>query len=259
MNSGELDEILIKMKLVEMRDNNETLFNKKIFSVGFNGKEFKSLRKGVILSELSSEESILKESSFIGIDKAPFSAKADVFINGVGYSLKSFKKSPPALINHTPRPGFENICKRTNSDITELDSMVSVYNRLRSKNLIKEDIKINDPLCPFNNKEYFRPLLEYCLFEGTGSKDSSAKAEYILEFSNPLDTSTFNLLNKKEAVDDVWDSLIFSIRSKGMPSNWTPSCTNKNSESISKWVIPINGSYKGSLHIRQSATLKIPA
>ena len=36
----------------------------------------------------------------------PFS-KADIFINGVGYSLKYSSAMPPALINHTRRTGWE--------------------------------------------------------------------------------------------------------------------------------------------------------
>lgn len=257
MNSGERDELAFKLALVYMRDNKVPLFGQALTKVGFGRSEYKSLPNGVNLDKIknATEAQLVNWCEAIGAGKSPTGAKADIFINGIGVSLKSLKAAPPALVNHTSRPGFDFACRNSGTTINELDTIIDEYWRLRKAGTISEDTKNTDSSCPFkNHKEYMRPILEYFLFKGTGSKLSDFPAEYIIEFSEPCSTSTYKKLTKTDAVDSVWPKLIFSLRAKkGMPSDYNKNTyRGPNAESIARWVEYINDDYRGALHIRSS-------
>lgn len=255
MNVGERDELIFKIYMTYKRDYGEALFGEIIDSVSFDGEEFGSLPEGFDLrSMLRMDDFALDRlASSLGINKAPTGAKADVYINGEGVSLKSLAAAPAALVNHTARPGFEFACANANTSIDLLDDIVEDYWDKRMQGIITEDTRISDINCPFRNyKEYLRPILEYFLFEGTGSKLSDFPADYIIEFNNPLNESTYRLLTKEDAVNDVWPKLIFSLRSKkGMPRDYNLNTyRGKNAASIARWVRYHSGDYRGALHIR---------
>lgn len=257
MNIGERDEIIFKLLLTKIRDNNASLFGEEIQSVGFLGQEYDSLKPDFNIFSLKyySDDDLQRIASSIGMTKAPSGAKSDVYINNIGVSLKSLSASPAALVNHTSRPGFEFACNYTNTSINTLDKIIDEYWKLRENGIITEDTRISDPNCPFlNYKNYLKPILEYFLFIGTGSKVSNAKASYLIEFSDPFDINTCKKLTPSDAVDTVWPKLIFSLRAKkGMPKNYNPNTyTKKNAASIAKWVRYNSGDYRGALHIRTS-------
>lgn len=255
MNQGERDELKCKIFLVYLRDNRKSLLSEQISSVGFMGTEFKQLPTSFDCNTLSTinEKDLYKLASSLGIGKAPTGAKADVEINGVGVSLKSQSAAPAALVNHTNRIGFQFACLQSNTDIKQLDDIIDEYWRLRMSGRIAEDVKNSDPICPFlSYKNYMKPILEYFLFSGTGSKISNAPAEYLIEFENPVDIDTYKKLTKSDAVDAVWPKLVFSLRAKkGMPKDYNPDTyTGKGAESIKKWVMFHSDDYRGALHIR---------
>ncbi len=255
MNVGERDELIFKIYMTYKRDLGEELFGEVIESVSFDGQEFDSLPVGFDLSLIIGMDDLALTGLAVslGINKAPTGAKADVYINGEGVSLKSLAAAPAALVNHTARPGFEFACYNANTSIAPLDDIVDDYWDKRMKGIITEDTRMTDMNCPFRGyKEYMRPILEYFLFEGTGGKVSDFPADYIIEFNNPLNESTYRILTKEGAVNDVWPKLIFSLRSKkGMPQNYNRNTyTGKNAESIARWVRYHSGDYRGALHIR---------
>lgn len=257
MNIGERDEIICKIYLTYKRDNNSTLFGEHIRSVGFKGREYGSLPSGFNLNTLQNmdDDSLDRLAMSLGMGKAPTGAKADVYINGVGVSLKSLAAAPAALVNHTARPGFEFACRNARASINMLDEIVDKYWELRMAGVITEDTRISDANCPFRSyKEYLKPILEYFLFKGTGSKLSDAPAEYLIEFSNPINDLTYRKLTKADAVDAVWPKLIFSLRAKkGMPRDYDlKTYRGANYASIAKWVRYHSGDYRGALHIRTS-------
>ena len=53
--------------------------------------------------------------------------------------------------------------------------------------------------------------------------------------------------SKDEYLDDNWNHIIFSLRSKGMPDSYPK---GKNAIDIQPWVEVAEGQYKGSLHGR---------
>lgn len=257
MNVGERDELIFKIYMTQRRDCGENLFGEPIESVSFDGVEYYSLPDTIDMNTVlnMSDLELNRLAASMGILKAPTGAKADVYINGMGISLKSMAAAPAALVNHTARPGFEFACLNANTSINILDDIVDDYWNKRMNGIITEDTRISDINCPFNGyREYMRPILEYFLFEGTGSKISAFPADYIVEFDSPVNECTYRLLTKEDAVNDVWPKLIFSLRAKkGMPSNYNPNTfCGKNAESIARWVKYHSGDYRGALHIRAS-------
>jgi hypothetical protein len=272
MNSGERNELRLKIMLVHLRDKKVKDVGpfSNIQSVGFKDKkgryfEYKKLPNDFNINNLRNlEDDQLKElASKMGISKSSTSNKSDVYINGKGYSVKSFEAANPALVNHTTRPGFEIACNYMGISIDKLDRIIENYWNLRQNGIITEDVKNSNPNSPFKDeKEYLRPILEYFLFYGSGRGKSDLPADYILDFHDPLNPNTWKILDKKNAVDIVWDRLVFSLRSKkGMESYLKllekekkgQKLTDKEKtkkESTDKWTKFIQGDYRGALHIR---------
>lgn len=182
--------------------------------------------------------------------KAPGTYKADIGINGKNYSVKYKGGARSAIVNHTNRKGFLRVCDQIKLEIGPLDKMVDEYWKKRESGLIMEDISNSNPESPFkDHKEYLESVIKYFLFDGTGGKDSGFKADSFLEFSNPIDPTTYRILSKDDVVSYVWDSLVFSLRSKkGMPSKYDPELN----ADLTAWVRyrPGDEYPKGALHIR---------
>lgn len=252
MNRGERNELLFKLNLVRLLDNDNVGPFESIKSVGFADIKYKRISELKDINNCTDIEltEIAKNSN---ISKAPAMAKSDVYINNEGYSLKFVKAANPALVNHTARPGFEYACRHMNIDIKDLDNIVNNYWQLRLEGVISEDVKNSDKKSPFRSqKEILEPLLYYFLFLGTGSRLSNYPAEYLLDFADPFEPNTWKILSKHDAVDKIWGNLVFSLRSKNMPRNYPNIKDINKKESISKWTKEIKGSYKGALHIRVS-------
>lgn len=253
-NVGEYDELRIKLRLVELRDSNNTVtidgkcFNLK--SIGLE-REFDSLPKGTNLRTMTDAQ-IETLAIRIGAGKARGSYKADVNINGEGFSVKSHRSAPPAIVNHTPRWGWHRICQQLKVDITKLDNMVKEYFQLRKSGLIGEDIYNSDSRSPFKNeKEYLRPILNYFLFTGTGAGDSDYPAKYVLDCEDPYDISTWKIHDESDYLDIFWDDMKFSMREKGFEAYpYSRPCDAWKTQLASPWAVKIDGVYKGSLHVR---------
>jgi hypothetical protein len=186
-----------------------------------------------------------------GIIKAGIFSKADIFINGVGYSIKYSNASPPALVNHTRRTGWEFVAQKKGISIGHLDLLIADYWQKRLNGTISEDVPNTHSYSPFNSHlNVLLPYLEYFIFEGTGSRISKHPASEIIEFSDPFNISSWKLLNKNQLVQSIWPRLVFSMRSgKGMPTNIN-SLTQIEKKSVLIWTKNVNGSLKGALHVR---------
>ena len=256
MNSGERDELLAILSLLDVKQNMGVFDSQQVRSVksGLTECNFNSsLDFNTILSTSDSQLSSIAQGC--GVSKAPGGAKADVQINEIGYSIKSVRSAPPAIVNHTARPGFHNVCDRVNSNIKQLDKIIDDYWLLRTKGEIREDTKIVDSKCPFiPHKEFMRPILNYFLFTGTGQKDSSHPAKKIISIDNPLDVSSWRVYDETNALDLFWDKMVFSLRAKkGMPGGYPDYMSKKamiTKKSVERWTKFIDGDYRGALHIR---------
>ncbi len=257
MNKGEIDEILCILRLVEMRQKRIPFFSQIINSIKSNGIELNNLPNSICLAELNDKSKLVEISNFCKIQKSSPGSKSDVQVNGLGYSIKSTRSAPPAIVNHTARPGFVNVCDRIGVSIEELDIIINDYWKKRQDGLIREDVKNSHEHSPFkNHKNYLRPILNYFLFVGTGQKDSPYPAESIISFDDPLENNKWTLFNKENTLDYFWDKLVFSLRSKkGMPTGYPNKMSKialKNKSSVDKWTEFIDGDYRGALHIRLS-------
>lgn len=253
-NVGEYDELRIKLRLIELRDSGRKVrIDGKDFDITSVGlvEEFNSLPIGTNLQKMSDNQ-IEKLANAVGAGKAKGSYKADVNINGEGYSVKSHRSAPPAIVNHTPRWGWLRICKQLGVSINELDRMVSEYFDLRRKGILREDVYNTAPDSPFaKNKEYLRPILNYFLFTGTGAKDSEYPAKYVLDCGDPYDTATWKIHDENDYLDIYWEDMKFSMRNKGFEAYpYTRSGDLWKTAASKPWAKEFDGSLKGSLHVR---------
>ncbi len=249
-NVGEYDEMRAKLHLIELRDAKKSVNiggkSVIVYSVKNNGVECKPLPPGTNLSSLSDSQ-VESLAKLVGAFKAPPRSKADVYVNGLGISVKSHRGQPPAFLNHTHRAGMLKVCQRVGVSINKLDDIIRDYWKKRKADIIKEDVKNNDVNSPFKDHlPYLKPILNYFLFKGTAQSDSPYPADYILDFIDPLDESAWKI-SKDEYLDDNWNHIIFSVRSKGIPEKY-PNC--KNASAIRQWVEFTDNQYKGSLHGR---------
>lgn len=193
MNIGEIDERLVKLRLIELSIKKPHLIingqQLNINTVGWKRQVYSNLPCN---ADLETIKKAADKGNYIplenlclqvGICKAPARSKSDVYINGKGFSIKSHRAAPPAIVNHTPRNGWLRVAKELGyTDITVLDGIIDDYWELRTSGIIQEDIQNNDPDSPFNSHfKYLKPFLEYFLFKGTGSYDSSDPADELLE------------------------------------------------------------------------------
>lgn len=249
-NIGEYDEMRAKLHLIELRDAAKpvTINGKRVVirTVKNNGVECLSLPQHTKLALLTDAqaERLAKQ---VGAFKAPAGSKADVFVNGYGISVKSHRGANPAFLNHTHRAGFLKVCARIGVCIDQLDRIVNDYWEKRLSGIIGEDVKNSDPNSPFKDHlTYLKPIMNYFIFTGTARNDSPYPADYVLDFIDPMNEATWKF-SKDEYLEDNWDHIIFSIRSKGMPDAY-PQC--KDAASIKPWVQVAEGKFKGSLHGR---------
>ena len=260
MNAGEKNEFLLKIYLTYLRDNNpelDTPFG-KINKVGFE-KNYKRVPKDLDFdllekNEEKSDREIKKIMKELSIEKAPPLSKADIYINNVSYSLKFLNAAPPSIVNHTNRKGFINIANKLKLNIGSLDKLIDKYWDLRIKGKIGEDVKNSEENSPFkNHKDVIKPYLEYFCFTGTGSKDSKHPADKIFKFFHYKDQKTWSILEKFEAIDEIWDGLKFCMRGgRGMPIK-NKKCgykMSKDKKIIAPWTRFSSKKYRGALSIR---------
>jgi hypothetical protein len=236
-NTGEIDEPRIILKLLECQ--------KKGISIPQIGK----------INEITDFQGIPYEK--VGkkykINKSPWTAKSDVIINGFGYSIKSTRSAPAAIVNHTTREKWMNVCEKVGVSIKPLDNMVEEYWNLVLNKGHGVDIKAYDEECPFGkdkkSKQYLKKLLNYFLFEGTGARDSIAPADFILDVEDPEDFSKWKVMDRDQAFDMMWPHLTFCVRNKGMPDNY-PELDKEIVRLMKKWTRIFNGTPHGALHIR---------
>lgn len=258
-NKGDRDEYLLKLFLIECRQKSLPIpigeTNQIVRTVGSFTREYGFLSFHLDWKSLEAEE-LISVCSSVYATKAGYNEKADVFINGIGISVKSERGSNPSIINHTTRDKILRVMNSINAPIAPLDCMVANYWTLRLSKTINEDTCISDINCPFSHPDeqnclaVLKPLINYFAFDGTGTKESVAPAQYILSLTDPMDVTTWSYYDKANFVQTVWKRLVFSLRSKQ-----TPIELNDNNQAhilMKPWVRICEGSLKGALSVRVS-------
>ncbi len=258
MNRGERDELLVKLTLVYLKHQGDGLHGVKcVTSVGDRSRVYRdwdpTFGNPRALTGLSDSQ-LVSLARALDIKKTGAMEKADVHINGAGFSLKSTRNSPPAIVNHTARPGWEFACGHARVSIAPLDSAIASYWALRSSGQIMEDIGNDDPISPFASlRSELAPVLTYFMFVGTGTKLSVAPASTVLEVGDATDPTTWRAIDPASVVGQVWGRLVFSLRSKkGMPLDY-PRMKRLDAAaklSVAKWTRFWKAQYRGALHVR---------
>ena len=256
-NIGERDEYLLKLFLIECRQRKVAVpIGDKmdiVRTVGTRTEEYGILSFHLKWDTLQAEE-LISVCASVKATKAKLFDKADVYVNGIGISVKSARGGNPSLINHTTRDKILRVMNSINQSILPIDKIIDRYWDLRLSKKITEDTCISDPNCPFGSPHdekslaIIKPLLNYFAFDGTGTRDSQSPAELILSLKSPTDIKTWHYYSKSDFVDSVYERLVFSIRSKS-----TPQFPDKNNEAhklMLPWIREIDRSMKGALSVR---------
>lgn len=248
-NGGDKVELLLKLFLTECRDkkicipfyNEKSVIVKSVSSDKHSG-EYGQLP---IYEDWSSLDDviIIALCKAIGAKKSSPTYKADVYINHIGISIKSEADNPPSIINTTHRKWILRVMNSINQPIKKLDLIVNKYWEIRLNGGREDVYNSREPNNPFaldengnSNLEYFKPLLEYFAFRGSGKADSPAPADLILSVVDVFETKTWIYYEPQDFVKRIWKKLIFSMRS-GMPKTitaemmpWVRELTNENGE-----------------------------
>jgi hypothetical protein len=256
-NKGELDEMIIKIFFVEAREKRMMLpIGDKPEVITFVGMKHVKSNKLYEFNDVPfignwstmPVEELYAISQHCNIKKASKFHKADVIVNQIGISLKSQRGAAPSIINTTMRSKIKRVMDVLHQPMKNLDLMVDNYWNLRLSGKIGEDVSNKDPQSPFlttvngvKAEEYLEPLLTYFSFIGTGSKKSASPADYVLEFDNPVDLSTWTYYGRDNYICSVFLRLVFSVRNHKMPK--------PNADDI-QWIKKIEGNNKGQLNVR---------
>lgn len=246
-NKGEKDEVLLLLKLYHLNETNQFDKLTEIF-----GKE---ASQGIRMLNIYTNDEIVDINK---LSKARCGYKADCKIimkktkNVYTPSIKSKNGANPAILNHTPRNAkifqeggilYNYICC--------LDKILKEYIDKRKDKIIGEDIPITNLVCLKDEllKEIFIKILIYFVFDGSGKGYSRCRANAIISYQH--DKITFikcdNIDEKKEYIKSIYNTIVLSLRDKGMPKLLQEYCK--------PWVfddIKSDSSikHKGSLHIR---------
>jgi hypothetical protein len=258
MNAGERDEILAILTLIHAKGSGQNIQGfGAVSSVGFRTKIYSDWRRELgdpKRLQHASDEELEAAARLLAVSRARATEKADVYVNGLGISLKSHRKAPPALVNHTTRPGWEFAAKQAGVSIASLDQAVAEYWRLRTAGLCKEDVLNDGPRSPFwAARSELAPMLRYFMFEGTGMKPSVAPASAVFEFADPADIASWRCRQPETIVGELWTRLVFSLRSsRGMPRGYPNVSRHYTTRkpSIARWTVYWQDEYRGALHVR---------
>ena len=258
MNEGERDELLATMTLLYLKSQGRGFTGVGcVQRVGSRTRVYRDweprLGRPRQLRGLP-DEALVAAAQSLGISKAGAGQKADVFINDVGYSLKSHRSAPPAIVNHTPRPGWEFACLHSRTSIARLDTAVDAYWALRQQSTIREDVANDDPNSPFSPlMDELTPILTFFVFRGTGTRLSSAPASKVLDVADPTEPLSWEVLSPESIIPKIWHRLVFSMRSKkGMPANYPNmrATDAAKKSSVERWTRHLQSEYRGALHVR---------
>lgn len=257
-NIGEQDELLAILTLIFHKSSRKSIPGFPVITSiktpeGHLCKDWQlGIQEPAYLKTLTIRK-IKKIAQQHGFFKSPGRFKADIVINGQGISLKSGRGAPPSIVNHTTRNGWEQACRYMNVSIAPLDEAIDGYWLRQLAGQIKEDIANDHPDSPFKDRQHLlTPMLEYFLFYGSGSGESKVKASKVIKSDDPTDITTWSVLEPADAINSIWNQLVFSIRSKGMPKKYPlmKLVDSGKKESIERWTRKWQGKYRGSLHVR---------
>jgi len=132
-------------------------------------------------------------------------SKVDVTVNN-NYRLqvKSTSSNRAAVVNMVPWRNWQILAKREILDIEPVITAIDNYYQQPKKTIRLAELA--------ENKEDWREIIQYFLFEGTATNqaDPWLQATHLVEIGNgePL------LIDKSDAFDYIWNKLYFEIKTR---------------------------------------------
>ncbi len=171
---------------------------------------FQKLEEGEITVQTEEGKKLtINVNSFVHFGRTT-SSKVDLTITDINgkhwrIQLKSVYSNRSSIINQTPVRNFQKLAKRELMDIEPILKAIEEYNG--------KTVKLGN----IANKEDWREIVNYFLFEGTATKqaDPYMQADYLLDVDN---NDSYLLIPKKSAFDYIWNSLHLELR-KGRSKN----------------------------------------
>lgn len=256
-----LDEEIyfVVLRLLQLRDNynsDKSIF--KVQSIKYNGIE---LAKNPRTVRLNLENMTPKQAKAfceeLGYVRRQRGQKADITINNKLYAIRCLDFTDRALINHTNRAKFKQVCEYLDIDISTFDQIIQKYWSRRRMQVFNEDCYYDSTLNPFvDHKEYLKDILTFMAFHTLNYRKSikdeefvKERIDFILDFRRPYDESTWSFYSPQNYFESIWTSLCFSMRdNKGMPSDEV--LFEPENADVIPWVFNMGGKNKGALHIR---------
>jgi len=238
---GDIDEPIIIKNIIKCRDQKETIkgIQDKIISV-----------KDISLNEYP--------TNFQKIKKSPSYAKADVYVNNLGYSIKSYTAAPPTIINSSTREKFLFVCDLLNISIKPLDVIIDEYWRLVLEDGHSLTFHNEEKNSIFSNKmSYLKKIILYFLFDGTGKGYSEQRAEGIIFVKDPNDISTYSVMGKEKSFNVLWPGMYWNVRKRFIDSRYRNLKDDILKDKIKPWVRKFQGFYYGELQLRAPILSKL--
>lgn len=212
-NTKAYDDLRLKLMLVLVRDRRA--MQGRVRSVRFM-REYGELPEdlgAMTLSRMSeAEHAALAEG--IGIKPTPAAAKCDIYLNDIGYRIQALSLHPTIVAEGLTLEGLRTVCSRAGVPADGVEACLRAYWHERDAGQPGGGFPLCAEASPFREeKESWTRLLSYLLFTGHEQGDSLFAAEGLLDYTDPMNTETWAILGKEEAVDALWERL--RIRADG--------------------------------------------
>jgi hypothetical protein len=244
MEPFERGRLLLKLMLVLARDRRA--MQGRIQTTGFV-REYGELPPDMGVATLSrlSDGEIAALAESVGIRPAPAGAKCDIFMNGMGYRIESLAAHPPVIVPDVEPDGLAAACRLAGIASDRLNERLEACRRLQEVLSGSQagpvssvpqtgqpagaavgsgadgsvagaadagEFRIADPASPLkDDREWLSPLLEYFWFTGSEHGRSHFPADYLLDYDDPLNMNTWRTLDKRHALEAVWDRLAIRV------------------------------------------------
>lgn len=221
------DDLKLKLMLVLVRDRRA--MQGRIRSVRFM-REYGELPEDLGAIKLSgmSRAEHADLAARIGIKPKTANAKSDIYLNDIGYRIEALGQHPTLVAEGLTADGLGEICRKAGVAAEPIHEAFDRYWRRRQGGELEEEVVADAEDSPFHDvMESLLPVVSYLLFTGNEQgADSMFAADGLLDYQNPMDTETWAILDKDEAVQQLRDRLRISAEGDSHQSAryriWSP-------------------------------------
>lgn len=212
------DDLRLKLMLVLVRDRRA--MQGRISSVRFV-REYGELPEdlGAITLGGMSEAEQAALAADIGIRNKPATARCDLYLNDIGYRIEALGLHPTVVAEHLTAAGLRTICGKLglsgDAMCDQLEACLKAVLTGREAGEETEGVRLCESDAP-DDKEPWLRVISYLLFVGNEQgEDALFAAEGLLDYANPLDTETWAILGKEEAMESLWPRLRIGVHGDG--------------------------------------------